>query len=74
MCVSVHTLECNLPLPPPPLHPEKADRSDATIIWVRLPDLLVDGRVTSVSLFRVKGWGWEGEVTFQSVDRHTHEC
>ncbi len=37
MCASVHTLECNLPPP----YPEKADRSDATIIRVRLPDLLV---------------------------------
>ena len=46
MCASVHTLEYNLPPPspsptPPPPDPEKADRSDATIIRVRLPDLLV---------------------------------
>ncbi len=42
MCASVHTLECNIPPPPHPTPDlEKADRSDATIIRVRLPDLLV---------------------------------
>ncbi len=60
MCASVHTLECNLPTTPTTLTPhlEKADRSDATIIRVRSPDLLVKFFFVSRTQWVRRWWVW----------------